>query len=447
MFLGLTKELPRFLMAATGLNQIRKEATMSWKSVVQKRAAVKGDILVVGVDIGKRSHVGATFLRDGSTPRKFRFYNDGRGFSMFLERLMVWKAKGGYKAVVVGLESTGHYGECLAYWLHKHGIKVVQVNPVHVKRSKETLDNSPGKTDPKDALLIADLVGQGKYLTLVLPRGVFAELRQLVGLRKRLTVELSAKVNLLHASVDRVFPEFSTVFRGLTGKTARYILRHFPFPQEIASMDATGLVVRLRRECDPRLSRDKVRALCEEARGSVGVSEGLAATRVVLHDTLDGLEAVMEKLKGIESRIERMVAEIDEAGYMLSVKGIGVMTVAVLLSETCGMRHYVRARSILKLAGLNLFEISSGQRKGARHISKRGRSLLRKTLYLAALRQARQGAPLHDFYARLVEGGMIKMKALIAVACKLVRLLFALVRDSRYYTEQAPCCAALASVA
>jgi len=391
---------------------------MSWKSVVQKRVAVKGDI---------------------TSPRKFRFYNDGHGFSMFLGRIGTWKAKAGCKDVIVGLESTGHYGECLAYWLHKHGIKVVQVNPVHVKRSKETLDNSPGKTDPKDALLIADLVSQGKYLTLVLPKGVFAELRQLVGLRKRLMVERTAKVNLLHASVDRVFPEFSTVFRGLTGKTARYILRHFPFPQEIASMEASDLLVRLRRDSDPRISRDKVRAFWEKARGSVGVSEGLAATRVVLRDTLDGLEALMEKLKGVESRIERMVAEVDEAAYMLSVHGIGVMTVAVLLSETCGMRHYVRARSILKLAGLNLFEISSGQRKGARHISKRGRSLLRKTLYLAALRQAREGAPLYDFYVRLVEGGMIKVKALIAVACKLVRLLFALVRDGRYYTQQAPC--------
>lgn len=420
---------------------------MSWKSVVEKRTRVKGNILVVGVDIGKRRHIAAAIFPDGESVKRFKFHNDSHGFGLFLQQIRVWKQRGGCKDVIVGLESTGHYMENLAYWLVDRGIKLVQVNPLHVKKSKETLDNSPGKTDVKDALLIADLIAQGKYLTLVLPRGICAELRQLMGLRSRLIVERTAKRNLLHAAVDRIFPEFSRVFKDLSGKTARYLLRHFPMPEEVLSLSEAELSFRLKRECNRSLRGSKVKELQEEAVSSVGIKEGLEGARRKLHDALDKLEQLMMDIWAVETRIKALVYKIDESRILLSVRGLGVMTVAILISETCGFKHYRSAECILKLAGLNLYEISSGEHKGARRITRRGRSLLRYALYLAALRQAKRGAPLHDYYARLVASGMEKVKALIAVARKLVRLLFALVRDGRYYTEQSPCRCAVASAA
>lgn len=419
---------------------------MSWRSVVKKRAAVK-DILAVGVDIGKRRHIAAGIFPDGETVKKLEFRNDSHGFGLLLQRIGMWKQRAGCRDVIVGLESTGHYMNNLAYWLADRGIKLVQVNPLHVKRSKDTLDNSPGKTDQKDALLIADLIAQGKYLTLVLPRGIFAELRQLVHLRRRLMVERTSRLNLLHAAVDRIFPEFSTVFKDLSGKTARYILRHYPAPDEVFSFSLAELSGQLKRKCYSRLRVSKVEELQKRAASSVGIKEGLESARCVLHNGLDKLEQVMVDIWAVESQIKGLVDTIDESRILLSVKGIGVVTVAVLLSETCGFKRYESAECVLKLAGINLYEISSGEHKGAKHITKRGRSLLRYTLYLAALRQAKPGAPLYDFYARLVARGTEKIKALIAVACKLVRLLFALVRDGRYYTEQPPCRCAVASAA
>lgn len=419
---------------------------MSWETIVKKRALVK-KILVVGVDIAKRMHVAAAIFPDGETVKEFKFRNDSHGFGLLWQRIGVWKQRAGCRDVIVGLESTGHYMDNLAYWLADRGVKLVQVNPLHVKRSKDTLDNSPGKTDPKDALLIADLVAQGKYLTLVLPRGIFAELRQLVGLRGRLMVERTSRLNLLHAAVDRIFPEFSTVFKDLSGKTARYILRHCPSPSEVVFFSLAELSEELKRKCYSRLRVSKVKELQEKAASSVGIREGLQSARRVLHDALDKLERVMVDIRAVESEIKGLVEKIDESRILLSVKGIGVVTAAVLLSETCGLKHYESAECVLKLGGLNLYEISSGEHKGARHITKRGRSVLRHTLYLAALRQAKPGAPLYDFYARLVAQGTEKVKALIAVACKLVRLLFALVRDGRYYTEQPPCRCAVAAAA
>jgi len=62
---------------------------------------------------------------------------------------------------------------------------------------------------------------------------------------------------------------------------------------------------------------------------------------------------------------------------LLSIKGFGVVSVAGLIGEIGDFRQFNTQPEIMKLAGLNLYEISSGKMKGQRRISKRGRSLLR----------------------------------------------------------------------
>ncbi|MBU2497364.1 MAG: transposase, partial [Proteobacteria bacterium] len=90
---------------------------------------------------------------------------------------------------------------------------------------------------------------------------------------------------------------------------------------------------------------------------------------------------------------------------------------------------------ITKLAGLDLFEISSGKHKGRRRISKRGRPLMRKLLYFAAINVVRSNGILHEPYQQMLSNGMPKVKALIAIARKLLRIIFALARDNTVYME------------
>lgn len=418
---------------------------MSWQSVMQKRASIKRDTLVVGIDIGKRSHVARAILPNTTIVRPLHFENNRAGFEKLQEYMANWQRAAQCSETVVGMESTGHYGENLAYWLTGRGTRVVQVNALHVKRTKETFDNSPGKADPKDAALVADLVSQGKYLGFIMPQGDIAELRQLVNLRQRLVTDRTARLNLLHATLDRVFPEFTTVFNDPLGKTARYILGHFPLPAELLRFSATELCKLLQEKCDKSLSLKKVEGLLAAAAGSVAIAAGSNGARLALCETLTMVQHLAAVVDRLEDDIARLVAKIAESRWLMSLRGVGPITAAVILAETGGLECYDRAASVLKLAGLNLYEISSGQSHGARRISRRGRSLLRQTLYLAALQHTHRGAPLYEFYARLVEKGKPKVKALIAVACKLVRVLFALVRDGRDFVARPSCPGATAS--
>jgi transposase len=109
-----------------------------------------------------------------------------------------------------------------------------------------------------------------------------------------------------------------------------------------------------------------------------------------------------------------------------------VVTLATLLGETGDLRAYARARQLLKLAGLNLYEISSGTHQGRRRITKRGRPGLRRILYLAALRLLKRGAPFSGYYHRL-RVRLAGTQAVVAVMRKLLRVLHAVVHRGQAY--------------
>ena len=110
--------------------------------------------------------------------------------------------------------------------------------------------------------------------------------------------------------------------------------------------------------------------------------------------------------------------------------------VAGLIGEVGDFTKFSTQSEIMKLAGLDLYEISSGKRKGQRRISKKGRSLLRKILFYAAIQMIRKNGIMYDYYARLTGRGMERMRALIAVSRKLLRIIHAIVRDNRDYVGQ-----------
>ena len=120
----------------------------------------------------------------------------------------------------------------------------------------------------------------------------------------------------------------------------------------------------------------------------------------------------------------------------MSIKGIGPIITASIIGEVGDLRKYSYARQLQKLAGINLYEISSGIQRGQRHITKRGRHLLRKMLFYAALNVTKKDRILYDTYHMHLKKGMTKVQALTAISRKLIGIIYALVRDNSTYIER-----------
>ncbi len=398
----------------------------------QRSRMIKSNVLVVGIDVAKRQHVAVCRRHDGLKERPFSFTNERSGFEKLLRVSEDSKHRNGCSSLLFALEATGHYGHVLRQFLADEGYGLLGINPAHTKRIKELEDNSPEKSDPKDAGLIADLAAQGRGRPLMIPRGVFANLRRLGKLRQRLVVERTRLSNRYHGLVDLLLPELAGIVRKVACRTMLRMFRTWPTAADIAQAEYAGFEDRLWRWSRGHIDRARIAEIHGVASDGVGLREGLEAAKLEMRQVLGGLERVERELAEVERAQEATLLQVPYARLLLSVPGLGPVSVATILGETGDLRSYPSAEAVIKLAGYNLYRIASGSFRGKTRISKRGRPLLRHQLFLAALRLGKHGGVLEEFHDRLRTR---KAGPQVAVGgCrKLLRLLFALVRDGETY--------------
>jgi transposase len=304
---------------------------------------------------------------------------------------------------------------------------------MHTKRIKELNDNSPLKTDDKDPRVIADVLRLGHALSVVVPEGDAAYLRRLNNARERHVGERTALLNQLQQLVFLIFPEFKTVFKDVTVKTARHLLKNYTTPERIGTLHKDSLGEEIRKRSMGKFGVRQAELLISLARDTIGIKEGVAGIVLDIHHILVQLDAVNAFIAEIKAEMEKTLARIPCSTRILSMKGLGVVTVAGLIGEVGDFTKFRTQSEIIKLAGLDLYEISSGKRKGQKRISKRGRSLLRKILYNAAISTIRKNGIMCTQYEKLIDRGMKRTSALIVIAKKLLRIIHAMLRDERDY--------------
>jgi len=413
------------------------ERSIAVKKIKPKRIkAVNEKVLIATIDGGKDTHYGYYRCPDGTEGRSLLFWNNGRGFLEFWERISSAARTHGLEEIIVGFEPTGPYMEPLVQFLRsKKGVRLVQVNPMHTKRLKELSGNSPLKTDRKDPKVIADIIELGHALTVVVPEGPAAELRRLTQGRERTIASRTRLFNQLQCLLVISFPEFLQVMKDVKSASAQHLLRHYPTAQDIVALGDTSLAALLRKISRGKLREDRARALFDAANESVGVQEGRSSMLLEIElmlDTIDGYDRFIERL---ETEMVRYLEQVPYSRVILSLKGIGPVTTAGLIGEVGDFNKFGTISEVMKMAGLDLYEVSSGKHRGKLRISKRGRPLMRKLLYFAALSTVRKGGVMHEWYQRALGRGMKKIKALVAVSRKLLGIIYALVRDHSVYLE------------
>src|SRR5574344_1057271 len=246
-----------------------------------KLSFISDDMLIVGCDIGSETHyIRAIDVRGRELSKvAFEFSNTVEGFMNAKAWVLDLAAKNNKKQIVLGLEPTGHYWFALATWMISNGISVVQVNPYAVKQSKEIEDNSQRKDDRKDPKLIANLVKDGNYGMPYLPEGVYADLRHFSLLRDQLTEDRIRAVNRLHRVLTFCFPEYKDALGKIDGAFTLELLKVAPFPEDLKALGVDGIkdiwhAARL-RGC----GYNRAKTLVEYAEKSVGLTDGITASR------------------------------------------------------------------------------------------------------------------------------------------------------------------------
>jgi transposase len=391
--------------------------------------------LIVGIDIGKEYHYG--FMRTISIEdfKPFAFKNSLDGFECLLKRIIVFKKAHQVENVIVAFESTGTYWIPFVYYVTRQtDYTVLQVNSKHTKRFKDVTDNTTNKTDQKDPRIIAQIIIIGSGLHVCLPTGAKADLRELTRMRQIIMENRKRVINQLESTLSVHFPELGQVFKDLSCKTCLFLLKETPTPDAILKMPEEVLIKELRRISNGRIDQNRSKLLISLSKRSAGVKYGLEAYLVNLKILLAQLDLYICQIKEIEKRVTDILKTLNEYNILRSINGLGHITMATIISEVVDFNNFKTDRELLKFAGLNLVENSSGKHHGNRRISKIGNKFLRTSIFFATLRLITKRGVYHDIYQTHLNKGMSKKKAVIAISRKLIRTIHAMIRKNEKFT-------------
>ena len=255
-------------------------------------------------------------------------------------------------------------------------------------------------------------------------------------LRDQLTEDRIRNVNRLHREMKIYFPEYMDAFGKIDGTFALMVLKEAPFPEDILALGTDGLK-EIWHEAKLR-GRGYSRAdhIVKLALESVGLKHGTGGSKTAVRCFVEQILYLTEKLDKIEESLHQKCREIPYAENLLEIEGIGENILAGILAEMGDVSRFDDVKEIQKLSGLGLVACSSGKHKGETKISHRGRKRLRFWLFQAArsaVSHSEEFKTLHVYYTTRPDNPLKKMQSLIVIACKILRVIFTILRTGQKY--------------
>lgn len=186
----------------------------------------------IGVDIAKHIHFASVINSDGDVLIKpFSFDNSKSGFTYFLSKIKQFNLE----SCLIGLESTGHYGDNLICFLSSNGYHLGLINPIQTD-SLRSSNIRKTKNDKIDTFLISKCLILGYYSPLQEKDLNLIKLRTLCRFRFDIVKSQTKLKTQLTTCLDLLFPELYYFFKkNLHIKTSYALLSKYPSPKQILS--------------------------------------------------------------------------------------------------------------------------------------------------------------------------------------------------------------------
>jgi transposase len=392
-------------------------------------------MLYAGIDVAKRNHEICMVNEAGDVALKMSVQNSQKGMDKFLQALK--RLGAGPNNIKFCLEATGHYWLPIYCYLNKLGFRLHVINPIQ-SDALRNLYIRKTKTDQKDALLLADLLRFGRTPETELSPETVIKLQTLSRLRFGLVSQVSGLKNQILGILDRIFPEYEDCFSSVFVQTSKELLKEYPDPEKLAQVDLAELTAFLAKHSRGRLGPDRAQQIRSLAEGTFGINLALDAFTLELRLLLEQVEFIEEQIKIIEGAIDEIMEEFrpsEDTPYrhvIETIPGIGPVITAAIIGEVGDIKRFPNARALVAYSGLDATVKASGEFEGTRNrISKRGSPTLRHCLWLAAVAARRYNPELKDYYELKRSQGKHSSVATIAVARRLVHLIYSLWTDNR----------------
>ena len=338
--------------------------------------------------------------------------------------------------VIIAFEPTGHYWLNIDKYFKECGQETVLMPTYTVKQSKEQYDQNPTKSDPKDALLIARLTSEGKYVKPIEREKLYQDIYSGYHIYDDIQKEINKIKNKIHVWNDKYFPEIEKVYK-ITSESIKPIYERELLPNEIKNMtlEAFTEIMTKNNRYSKKSNIQKLKELCKKSNG-INPDK---FTKQEIKRLYERYQELLKECEEIEKELIELASQIDYVEKAVEITGIGYISIIGIIAETGNLKNYEHAKQVLKMSGLSLKESSSGQKKGKKHISKRGRAKLRRNLKQIGICLVGKNnffLQLHNYYTTERAHPLTKLVSINAIIRKFMYILMAIVRSGESFSEE-----------
>lgn len=334
--------------------------------------------MYVGLDVHKEYCLAVGQDETGRKLREGRFCSTGLGLQTFVDSLRPED-----KVVIEACGTWTHIYDALT----ERGIQVKLAHPLKTK----AIASARIKTDRIDANILAHLLRADLIPEAWVPPVETRELRTITRYRAGL-VKLQTEVkNQVHALLARngIEHEFSDLF----GKAGYEFLADLG--EMLKPIDSA-----------------------------------------ILRSCMNNLFHLGPEIKLVSDHIASVVEEREEVRLLMTIPGIDVYSAALIVAEIGDIQRFPTYKHLCSYAGIIPSVHRSGKIVRYGRITKQGSKWLRWILAQAVNHVTRRPGKLHDFYLKMVGRGKGKNVARVAVARKLLRVIWCMLTRRDPFREK-----------
>ena len=384
----------------------------------------------LGIDISKDSFDFSFTDETEKVLYKDHYQMDMTDFTKLSEYLFPFSKN----EILIVMEATGIYHLNLLSFFLEQGLSVSVVNPLFIHAFTKSMTIRKTKTDAKDAHIIS-LFAKRNGATLKLSHSDDLEsIKPIVREKEKLIKSMSAIKTDMKSIVNQVFPEMlknTNIF----SKSSLNLLLQAPSKRIIRNLKEKKIAKFLSsdtmRGAKPKVGASEILSL---AKNSIGINN--QSLEKVLISKIKQLEFLQLQLDEFNEIIESFVDEHhnDDIELLTSISGTGKASASSFLIELGDINNFATHKQLTAFIGTDPTIFQSGTSVNIRgSISKRGNSHLRRTIWHMARAATVWNTTLKAYYDKKRSEGKTFKQSVIAVANKLIRIIFSMLKNNTKY--------------
>jgi len=386
-------------------------------------------MIFIGIDIAKSNHFASAVNSDGEVlVEPFKFSNNDEGFQKFINSFKNFKITD----CLVGLESTGIYGDNLTAFLFEKGFKIGRINPIQTD-SLRSSNIRKTKNDKIDTFLISQCLMLNHYTVVTKNDIELIKLKTICRFKCDIQKSQSKAKTQLVNCLDIAFPELSNFFNGnLHIKSSYALLSKYPTAKIIAHVKLKTLTNLLYSASKGHFKENKAIALRELAKHSIAMDNPAIGIQIKM--LIEQIQMLQKQIDLLDIDISNIMEQLDSP--ISSIPGIGTWLGAIIISEIGDINRFSSPKKLLAFAGLDPSVRQSGNFNAINaKMSKRGSKHLRFAIGRAAQLIIWNDDTFYQYYSTKLAQGKSYLNAIGHVTHKLTRVIFKLLTTNTTFKK------------